>query len=145
MSDFKGSIYRLAGVAAVVLAGLGTAAPSAFAASKACEGVEVQMTKQRKQAYAPLVASAMESKIKPSQITFNAIMESGKWSAVYASTPVSDDGVMFFETVSGKKRFREVWGGWAEPSERPELIAWAKKLGAPADLAKCFAWTVTEG
>lgn len=42
------------------------------------------------------------------------------------------------------KWFREVRGGWSDPSELPELVAWAKKLGVPADLAKCFAETVTE-
>ena len=85
----------------------------------------------------------MDSKVKPSQLQFSTIMESGNWSAAYISTPVADDGVMFFQTVSGRKHFRDVWGGGADPSERPELVAWARKLGAPADLAKCFAETVT--
>jgi hypothetical protein len=57
---------------------------------------------------------------------------------------VSDDGVMFFQTVNGKKQFRDVWGGYADPSEKPELVSWAKKLGAPQGLADCFADAVTE-
>jgi secreted PhoX family phosphatase len=125
------------------LAGVGTALTPAFAANSACDGVKVEVTNARRAEYAPLVASAMGQKVRPDQVKFSTIMESGNWSAAYVSTPVSDDGVMFFQTVAGKKRFREVWGGWADPSERPELVAWARKLGAPADLARCFAETVT--
>ncbi|WP_159589742.1 hypothetical protein [Chelativorans xinjiangense] len=144
MSKFNSLPHRHAEIVMIALTGLGITLTSAFAATSACDGVKVDVTKARKEAYAPLVASVMESKVKPAQVKFSTIMESGNWSAVYVSTPVSDDGVMFFQTVAGKKRFRDVWGGWADPSERPELVAWAKKLGAPADLARCFAETVTE-
>ncbi|WP_353645196.1 hypothetical protein [Mesorhizobium sp. WSM2239] len=143
MSELNGQIRRRAKIV-MSLAGLGIALTPAFAAKNDCDGVKVEMTKARKQEYAPLVASAMDNKIKPAQVKFSAIMENGDWSAAYVSTPVSDDGVMFFQTVNGKKRFREVWGGWADPSEKPELVAWAKKLGAPSGLAKCFAEIVTE-
>lgn len=144
MSVFGSLAHRHAKIVAIALAGLAMTLTPAFTASKACDGVKVEMTKARKAQYAPLVAAAMESNVKPAQVKFSAILESGNWSAAYISTPVSDDGVMFFQTVDGKKRFRDVWGGWAEPSERPELAAWAKKLGAPTDMAKCFAETVTE-
>lgn len=129
-------------MAAIALAALGMTLTSAFGANGACDGVSVEMTKARKQEYAPLVASAMNGKVRPAQVKFSAILESGNWSAVYVSTPSSDDGMMFFQAVGGKKRFRDVWGGWADPSEEPELVSWATKLGAPADLARCFAETV---
>ncbi|WP_163268856.1 hypothetical protein [Chelativorans alearense] len=144
MTAYNSPIHRHAEIVMIALTGLGITLTSAFAANSACHGVKVEMTKARKAEYAPLVASVMESEVKPAQVTFSTIMESGNWSAAYVSTPVSDDGVMFFQTVAGKKRFRDVWGGWADPSERPELVAWAKKLGAPTDLARCFAETVTE-
>lgn len=137
-------IRRPAKIAVIALTGLGITLTSAFAAKHDCDGVKVEATKARKQEYAPLVVSAMENKVKPTQVEFISIMESGNWSATYVSTPVADDGVMFFQTVNGKKHFRDVWGGWADPSEKPELVTWAKKLGAPQDLAKCFAETVTE-
>jgi hypothetical protein len=117
---------------------LGVALPPAFAADHACDGVKVEATKARKQEYAHLVVSAMDNKFKPARAKFITIMESGDWSAAYVSTPVSDDGVMFFQTVNGRKQFRNVWGGYAEPSEKPQLVSWAKKLGAPQDLAKCL-------
>ncbi|WP_292236807.1 hypothetical protein [Mesorhizobium sp.] len=144
MSGLNGLIRRRTKIVVVGLAVLGVTPAPAFAADHACDGVKVEATKARKQEYAHLVVSAMDSKFKPAQAKFITIMESGNWSAAYVSTPVSDDGVMFFQTVNGKKQFRDVWGGYAEPSEKPELVSWAKKLGAPQDLAKCFAETVTE-
>jgi hypothetical protein len=144
MPEFIGVAWRHIRIIVIGLAGLGTMLTSAFAANSACDGVKVEMTKTRKQEYASLVAAAMDKKVKPAQVEFEAIMESGDWSAAYISTPVADDGVMFFQTLNGKKQFRDVWGGFADPSEKPELVAWAKKLGAPEKLAKCFARTVTE-
>ncbi|MGH6862150.1 MAG: hypothetical protein ACRECY_18015 [Phyllobacterium sp.] len=141
MSEFNGLVLRYGTIALIGLTGLGLA--SAGAANNACAGVKVEVTKARKQEYAPLVASAMDNKIKSSQVKFSTIMESGSWSAAYISTPVSDDGMMFFQTVNGKKQFRDVWGGYADPSEKPDLVSWAKKLGAPQALAACFAETVT--
>ena len=146
MSEFSGFVWRHAKIEIVMigLAGLGMTMTSGFAANKACDGVKVEVTEARKIEYAPLVAAAMGSKVKPAQVTFSAIMESGNWSAAYVSTPAADDGMMFFQTVNEKKHFRDVWGGYAEPSEKPELVSWAKKLGAPQGLADCFAETVTE-
>jgi hypothetical protein len=144
LSEFSDLARRYAKIVVTGLAGLGMTLPSASAANHGCDGVKVEVTKARKQEYASLVVSAIENKFKPSQAKFIAIMESGNWSAAYVSTPVSDDGVMFFQTVNGKKQFRDFWGGYAEPSEKPELVSWAKKLRAPQNLANCFAETVTE-
>jgi len=144
MSEFSDLIHRNARIATISLTGLGIALMPAFAAKSDCDGVKVEVTNARKQEYAPLVASAITKKVKPAEVKFLAILESRNWSAAYVATPVSDDGVMFFQTVNGKKQFREVWGGYADPSEKPELASWAEKLGAPQDLARCFAKTVTE-
>jgi hypothetical protein len=144
MSEFSSLIRRHAKIVMISLAVLGMTPTSSFAANNACDGVKVEVTKARKQEYAPLVVSAMDKKFKPAQAKFITILESGNWSAAYVSTPVSDDGVMFFQTVNGKKQFRDVWGGYADPSEKPELVSWAKKLGTPQNLADCFAETVTE-
>lgn len=110
-----------------------------------CNGVNVELTKQLKQEYLPLVIAAMGVKVDPGKVSLHKVMESRAWSAVYVSTPVADDGVMFFQSNEGQRQFRDVWGGWAEPSEMPQLIAWATTLGAPKGLATCFAETVTGG
>jgi len=114
----------------------------ASAASSACDGVDTALTDARKHEYAGLVAAAVDHKVKPSAVDISKFMESGAWSAVYASTPIADDGVVFFQAVSGRKRFKDVWGGYADPEDRPDLIKWAKALGAPENLAKCFAHAV---
>ncbi|MEI5681830.1 hypothetical protein G6N74_25910 [Mesorhizobium sp. CGMCC 1.15528] len=144
MPEGSGVARRWAGTFFIGLAVLWMMLTSAFAANNACEGVKLDLTKAHKQAYAPLVAAAMNNKVKPAQVEFEAIMESGDWSAAYISTPITDDGVMFFQSVNGKKQYRDVWGGFADPSEQTQLVSWAKKLGAPEKLAKCFAQTVTE-
>ena len=41
--------------------------------------------------------------------------------------------------MDGQNQFKDVWGGVADASERDEQIAFAEGLGAPADLAACFA------
>jgi hypothetical protein len=95
--------------------------------------------------YASPVAAAVSKvvgeRVMPSDVRISKFLRSGSWSAVYASTPVADDGFLFFQEVNGKKRFRDVWGGMAEPSDRPDLIAWARKTGAPEGLSACFADT----
>jgi len=143
MSEFS-NLARHAKIVISGLTGLGMTLSSAFAANSVCDGIKVDVTEARKQEYGPLVAAAMDNKFKPARAKFITIMESGNWSAAYVSTPISDDGVMFFQTVDGKKQFRDVWGGYADPSEKPEVVSWAKKLGAPERLARCFAETVTE-
>lgn len=135
--------FRMPFLLAFCLLGLAASAVSAQAAS-ACGGVDTSLTHDRKQEYSRLVAKEVGNRVKPGQVEINNFMQSGHWSAVYASTPVSDDGVLFFEQVNGRPQFKDVWGGWADPSERPELVAWAKKLGAPDNLSRCFADIVTE-
>ena len=146
MVNFNKLIRENVMSAKIGCAGLGLVAmSSAFGTTDNCDGVSVAATKERRQEYAQLVVSAISSKVKPAEVKFHGIMESGPWSAAYVSTPVADDGVLFFQRIGDERRFREAWGGWADPSERPELIAWAIALGAPHDLAKCFADTVTSG
>jgi hypothetical protein len=112
-------------------------------AANSCVDVSVEITEARKHEYAPLVVKAIGGKAKASQVKFHSVLESGPWSAVYIGTPATDDAVLFFESINGRTQFKELWGGWADPSERPELIKWAKDLGAPDKLARCFAETVT--
>ncbi|WMT91964.1 hypothetical protein [Pelagibacterium sp. H642] len=113
-------------------------ASSAVVAQESCVSLDTALTAVRAQEYAPLISQAAEGST-PEQVEFLSFMESGSWSAVYAATPVADPGYFFFEDVEGEKQFKDVWGGVATRSERPELVAWAEELGAPSDLAACFA------
>ncbi|OVZ57413.1 hypothetical protein CDO44_18635 [Pigmentiphaga sp. NML080357] len=125
-----------------VLAGLFLACRGALAVQP-CAGVAANLTQAQKAEYATLVAHAVGGGVRPSQIVLARYMQSGAWSAVYASTPRTDPGVLFFEEIDGRKQFREAWGGWADRSEQAKLVDWARKLGAPESLARCFANVVT--
>ena len=112
----------------------------AVTAQETCFSLDTALTVVRAQEYAPLIAQAAEG-TTPEQVEFLSFVESGRWSVVYAATPVADPGYFFFEKVSGKNQFKDVWSGMADPSEQPELVKWAETLGAPTELATCFAET----
>jgi hypothetical protein len=109
----------------------------------ACDGLDTSLSSDRRQEYAALVARAVAEGVRPSGVKIHRFMAIGAWSAVSVSTPVTDDGYLFFQETDGRKQFRDVWGGWADPSEKPELIKWVTNLGAPERLAACFADTAT--
>lgn len=118
-------------------------APSANATTNQCTGVDTSLSEDRKKEYAQLVAEAVGKDVQPEQVEIIKYMQSGDWSAVYASTPVTDPGVLFFAAAGGQPQFKNVWGGAADPSDTEELVTWATNLGAPDALARCFAETVT--
>ena len=119
-------------------------APSASTATiSSCKTLDTRLTPQRSSEYARLAANAMTAKIRPKDVKIRQYMQSGVWSAVYVSTPVSEDGMMFFLSNGKTKQFKGVWGGWATPDDRKELISWAEGIGAPPTLARCFADSVT--
>jgi hypothetical protein len=123
--------------------GLAVTGASALAgtayADEPCVGVDIDLTDERAQEYTGLIADAIGEGLQPSDVEIYAFLESGNWSAVYGDIPTADTAMFFFEEVDGERQFRDVWGGWADPSERPELIEWAENLGAPENLATCFA------
>lgn len=131
-------------VVLVALLALASSAAVATPAAAPCPGVDTSLGEGQKQEYAQLVASAVGKGATPAQVNIIAYMQSGSWSTVYASTPQTDPGFLFFETTGGRPQFKEAWGGMAGPSEAQQLIAWAKDLGAPDALARCFAQAATE-
>jgi len=133
---------------AVITATLGTSSALAAASGqdhRACTSVDMNSSQACKREYAGLVADAVGQNVKPPNVTIQTFLASGSWSAVCADTPVADPGYFFFQAVEGRKRFKDVWGGMAQSSDRPKLVAWAKKLGAPDSLTACFAHVATGG
>lgn len=133
----------------VILATTGTYALAG--ADDACASVDTDLTDLRAGEYADLIASSFSEDLEPSErflpsdVEIYAFLESGDWSAVNAAIPTADIAMLFFEKVGNEKQFRDAWGGMAESSERPELIDWAEALGAPQDLATCFADQMISG
>lgn len=108
-------------------------------ASGACAEVDTRITGARAREYAQLVVDALGLSVDPGSVQIVGFMETGSWSAVQTTTPVTDPGVLFFHDVDGSKRFQDVWGGVAVEAERTEAVKWAEALGAPLALATCFA------
>lgn len=130
-------------VITVILATTGTQALAD--ADDACADIDTDLTDQRVIEYRDLIASTFSGELEPSErllpsdVEIYAFLESGDWSAVNAAIPTADIAMLFFEKVGDEKQFRDAWGGMAVPSERPELVEWAEALGAPQELATCFA------
>ncbi|MDP0929451.1 hypothetical protein Q0601_19875 [Paracoccus onubensis] len=143
MTGFKAIVSGLAFQGIAVLAG------AAYADSP-CAGVDTDLTDPRTQDYTRLIAETVSEglegseQLRPSDVEIYSYLQSGNWSAVEAAVPTADVGMFFFEEIDGLKEFRDVWGGWADPSDRPELIAWAEALGTPEELATCFAHVIID-
>lgn len=115
-------------------------APSIAASS--CAGVDQKLTKERKTEYAELISKSLKGKVKSSKVEVDSFMQFGTWSVVYASTPIADPGYFFFDNSTGEKAFKDVWGGMAEEGDGPELVKFAKDLGANNQIASCFSHVV---
>src|SRR5690606_18712357 len=108
---------------------------NAMAAPLHCKDVDTSLTHERSTTYARLVAASVTTNPAPSKISIETFMEAASWAVVYASLPDSEPGFFFFKELKGKPEFQEVWGGYADDGEGPELIRWAEKLGAPKPIA----------
>lgn len=129
----------------IVIVLAATAAPALAEGVDPCAGIDTNLTDKRAKEYAHLIVDAFSEDLKPSErfkpsdVEVESFLGSGHWSAVNASIPTADMGMFFFQVVGGKKQFKDVWGGIAEASEVPQVIKWAEDLGAPHNLATCFA------
>lgn len=114
-------------------------------AANPCAGVDQSLTKQIKTEYAAHIAESLHKKVKPASVEVDAVLRSGTWTVVYASTPIADPGYFFFESSSGAPVFKDVWGGFADDDDGPVLIKWARELGANKEIASCFSHVVIDG
>ena len=138
MRNQRGWIYGLSVGLALTLA----YQPS-YAASP-CDSVDTQVTKQLKLQYSKLIAKSVGQKVKASEVGIDKYMRAEDWVVIYADVPVADPGYFFFDASSGNPIFKDVWGGMAEKSDLPNLVKWARKLGAGPKIASCFAADATE-
>lgn len=145
------AVRRIGGAAIVLvcLALLCVAGGAADASTPgpACPGVNQTLSPVRRQTYAALVANSLRTKVDPAAIHVTRFMESGPWSLVWARPPNAEQGVFFFVQSAGVTHFKDVWGGYASPADRADVVHWAHERGAslPDALAACFADAVTGG
>jgi hypothetical protein len=105
-----------------------------------CDRVDRQLTAARQQQYASLVARSIRTPHIPQDIHVAQLMQSGPWSAAWGESKDFEPGVFFFRQATTGPRFVDVWGGWAVPEDRPQLIKWVHALGkdVPDDLPVCL-------
>jgi hypothetical protein len=110
-----------------------------------CSGVDQRLTSTRRALYADLIAKSITTPHTAAQIKVTRLMQTGLWSAAWGQAPDTERGIFFFHQQNGKPIFKEVWGGYATPEERPKIAAWPRSQldpSFPQPLADCFALTV---
>ncbi|WP_425965059.1 hypothetical protein [Rhizobium nepotum] len=112
------------------------------AAADPCASVDRSLTRQNKTDYGSLIARSLDKKVKPKSVEIDAVLRSGTWTIIYASTPIADPGYFFFDSSSGEQVFKDVWGGIADDGDGPVLIKWARHLGANNEISSCFSHVV---
>ena len=118
---------------------------SAFAAGPCADKVTT-LTGPQRVMYARSISSNLKGQ-SPSTIKIGKALTIGNWTAVWAAPKDMEQGVFFYSQEKTGLTFHDVWGGYATPSENPEIARWVKQLSTsvPDDFAKCFAETVTAG
>jgi hypothetical protein len=118
---------------------------SAFAAGPCAGKVTTPTTTQRKM-YARSISSNLKGQ-SPSTIKIDKTLTIDNWTAIWASPKDMEQGVFVYSQEKTGLTFHDVWGGYATPSEKPEIVRWVKHLSTsvPDDFANCFAAAITTG
>jgi CheY-like chemotaxis protein len=118
---------------------------SAFAAGPCASKVTTLTTTQRKM-YARSISSNLKGQ-SPSTIKVDKALTIGNWTAIWASPKEMEQGIFIYSQEKTGLSFHDVWGGYATPSEKPEIVRWVKQLSTsvPDDFANCLAATITTG
>ena len=74
-------------------------------------------------------------------VSIGEVLSDGKWRVIWATPENAENGVYFFRRGAKAWRYVDVWGGVVAPGEKPGVLSWARKLGAPPAIARCFADT----
>lgn len=119
-----------------------TTTVTAACAASPCDGVNRNLSNQRKTALARTIAKQL-------QVPAVDVLESfrvGGWSIIYVDTHQADQAFLFYSHDPMTSRFVTLWGGAARSSEEHEIRIWTLKNvpGIPEKLADCFAWHVTK-
>lgn len=109
--------------------------------ASSCDGVNRDLTSAQKAELAPSIAKQL-------QVPSVDVLQSfhiGSWSIVYVDTHQSDNAFLFYSHDPRTSRYVTLWSGSAQHNEEQEIESWTVKnaSGIPPQLAKCFAWHVT--
>ncbi len=119
---------------------------SAFAAAP-CAKVSTTLTPVQRKMYARSISSNLTKWQSPAQIKIDKALTLENWTAVWATPQNAEQGIFFYSQEKSGLTFHDVWGGYATPSDKPNIVQWVKKLSpsAPDGFAECFAEIVTAG
>lgn len=118
----------------------------AFAATP-CAKVSTALAPAQRKMYARSIASNLTTRQPPSQIKIDKAITLENWTAVWATPKDMEEGIFFYSQEKNGLTFHDVWGGYATPADKPDIVQWVKKLSpsVPNNFAECFAETVTGG
>lgn len=112
-----------------------------------CPRVAQTLSEANRAQYAQLISAHLRNGVLPNKIRVTRLMQSGAWSAVFASSPLVERGVFFFHASKGKSSYADTWGGVPAGDSAEVIAAWTTKLDTnfPHELAICFAEAVEAG
>jgi hypothetical protein len=119
---------------------------SVFAATP-CTGASTTLTSAQRKMYARSISSNLTKWQSPALIKIDETLTLHNWTAVWAAPKDMEQGVFIYSQEKSGLTFHDVWGGYAEPSDKPIIVRWVKKLApsVPDDFAECVAETITAG
>lgn len=120
----------------ILIAALLAASPAHAAM---CPALLTKATPATRAADAALIRKLAHQNVRASGI--GEVLSDGKWRVIWATPENAENGVYFFRRGAKAWRYVDVWGGVVAPGEKPGVLSWARKLGAPPAIARCFADT----
>ncbi len=116
-------------------------------AATPCAGASTTLSAAEKKMYARSIASNLTKWEPPAQIKIDKAISLKNWAAVWATPKNAEQGIFFYSQGKSGLTFHDVWGGFALPSDKPDVVRWVKKLSSsvPDDFAECAAEIITGG
>jgi hypothetical protein len=107
-----------------------------------CANVESILTPLQKQAWAPVIAR----QLRVAQADVLQVLRLDHWRVIEVDSHRADNGFLFYRDDPLRSRYVTTWSGAARPNEEVAIAHWAlvNVPGVPAELARCFAWQVSQ-
>ena len=107
-----------------------------------CDGLELQLTNERKTTWALAIAKQLNTKVDVLRQ-----FGTGNWSVVDVSPHDADELFLFYRAEPTSQPYIARWSGAVRIDEEASIKKWVltNAPNIPSQLASCFAWYVTNG
>jgi hypothetical protein len=114
---------------------------SGVAAASPCDSIRRDLSDSQRSAW----TTAIAGQLGVPTVTVLQAFGLKDWKIIYVQPPNSDPPFLFFHGAPDRAHFVTLWSGGARPDGETSIRTWAIKNapGIPPDLAKCFAWHVS--